>query len=117
MAEDPELEDPVDEHSPPARLGELPPQARLGGLRRRGIYLLPNLFTTGVLFCGFFAIVQAMERSERLNRLQRRVCRPLDRPLIPKVKAADLAAYDDEIDLSADEIEADESDEADSGEV
>ena len=32
----------------------------LGGLRRKGIYLLPNLFTTGVLFCGFFAIVQAM---------------------------------------------------------
>ncbi len=31
-----------------------------GVLRRRGIYLLPNLFTTGVLFCGFFAIVQAM---------------------------------------------------------
>lgn len=29
-------------------------------LRRRGIYLLPNLFTTGVLFCGFFAIVQGM---------------------------------------------------------
>lgn len=29
-------------------------------LRRRGIYLLPNLFTTGVLFSGFFAIVQAM---------------------------------------------------------
>ena len=39
---------------------EGPPQSRLGGLRRRGIYLLPNLFTTGVLFCGFFAIVQAM---------------------------------------------------------
>ena len=32
----------------------------LGDLRRRGIYLLPNLFTTGVLFCGFYAIVQAM---------------------------------------------------------
>jgi len=29
-------------------------------LRRRGIYLLPNLFTTGVLFAGFFSIVQAM---------------------------------------------------------
>jgi CDP-diacylglycerol--serine O-phosphatidyltransferase len=29
-------------------------------LRRRGIYLLPNLFTTGALFAGFFAIVQAM---------------------------------------------------------
>lgn len=33
---------------------------QLGALRRRGIYLLPNLFTTGVLFGGFFAIVQAM---------------------------------------------------------
>src|SRR4030066_56710 len=29
-------------------------------LRRRGIYLLPNLFTTGALFAGFYAIVQAM---------------------------------------------------------
>jgi len=28
--------------------------------RRRGIYLLPNLFTTGALFAGFYAIVQAM---------------------------------------------------------
>lgn len=27
---------------------------------RRGIFLLPNLFTTGALFAGFFAIVQAM---------------------------------------------------------
>ncbi len=27
---------------------------------RRGIYLLPNLFTTGCLFAGFFAIVSAM---------------------------------------------------------
>ncbi len=30
------------------------------GLRERGIYLLPNLFTTAALFAGFFAIVQAM---------------------------------------------------------
>ncbi|MGQ0620242.1 MAG: CDP-diacylglycerol--serine O-phosphatidyltransferase [Panacagrimonas sp.] len=28
--------------------------------RRRGIYLLPNLFTTGTLFGGFYAIVMAM---------------------------------------------------------
>ena len=28
--------------------------------RRRGIYLLPNLFTTGALFAGFYAIVAAM---------------------------------------------------------
>jgi len=32
----------------------------LRALRRRGIYLLPNLFTTAALFFGFFAIVQAM---------------------------------------------------------
>lgn len=41
-------------------------------------------------------ILQAVERSERLNRLQRRVCRPLDKPLIPKVGAQ--AEYDREID-------------------
>jgi CDP-diacylglycerol--serine O-phosphatidyltransferase len=29
-------------------------------IRRRGIFLLPNLFTTGALFAGFYAIVQAM---------------------------------------------------------
>ncbi|MDP2805115.1 MAG: CDP-diacylglycerol--serine O-phosphatidyltransferase [Gallionellaceae bacterium] len=29
-------------------------------LRSRSIYLLPNLFTTGALFAGFYAIVQAM---------------------------------------------------------
>jgi CDP-diacylglycerol---serine O-phosphatidyltransferase len=32
----------------------------VGALRRRGIYLLPNLFTTAALFAGFYAIVQAM---------------------------------------------------------
>ena len=30
------------------------------GLRERSIYLLPNLFTTGALFAGFYAIVQSM---------------------------------------------------------
>jgi CDP-diacylglycerol--serine O-phosphatidyltransferase len=29
-------------------------------VRSRGIYLLPNLFTTAALFCGFYAIVMAM---------------------------------------------------------
>lgn len=29
-------------------------------VKRRGVYLLPNLFTTGALFCGFFAVVAAM---------------------------------------------------------
>jgi len=30
-------------------------------IKRRGIYILPNLFTTAALFAGFFAIVQAMQ--------------------------------------------------------
>src|SRR4051812_32501969 len=29
-------------------------------IRRRGIYILPNLFTTAALFAGFYSIVQAM---------------------------------------------------------
>jgi hypothetical protein len=48
-------------------------------------------------------ILQAVERSERLNQLARRVCRPLDRPLIPKVRGAELEAYDREIELAGDE--------------
>src|SRR5512141_464857 len=36
------------------------PQRRHMDLRRRSIYLLPNLFTTAALFAGFYAIVQAM---------------------------------------------------------
>jgi CDP-diacylglycerol---serine O-phosphatidyltransferase len=42
------MEDPVETQSPP-------PQ------RSRGIYLLPNLFTTGGLFGGFFAIIAASQ--------------------------------------------------------
>ena len=30
------------------------------GLRNKGIYLLPNLFTTGALFFGFYAVVASM---------------------------------------------------------
>ena len=36
-------------------------------MRDRGIYLLPNLFTTGALFAGFFAIVQAMNGRFELS--------------------------------------------------
>ena len=35
---------------------------RVHGERGRGIYLLPNAFTTGALFCGFYAIVMAMNQ-------------------------------------------------------
>src|SRR6185503_7572055 len=32
-------------------------------VRRRGIYLLPNMFTMAALFAGFYAIVQAMNMN------------------------------------------------------
>lgn len=59
---DPELDDveaseesllPIDEHE------ELVDE---GGrqIRRRGIYLLPNLFTLGALFAGFYAVIAGM---------------------------------------------------------
>ena len=51
-------------------------------------------------------ILQAVERSERLNRLNRQVHRPLDRPLIPKVGAAGLAAFDGAIDAEDEVLDA-----------
>jgi hypothetical protein len=45
------------------------------------------------------AVFEAMERSERLNRLQSRVCRPLDKPLIPMV-GSDAEGFDVESDAS-----------------
>jgi CDP-diacylglycerol--serine O-phosphatidyltransferase len=42
---------------------EYPAVPLRGAARRRGIYLLPNLFTTMALFWGFFAIVQAMNQD------------------------------------------------------
>jgi hypothetical protein len=45
------------------------------------------------------AILEAVERSERLSRLERRICRPLDKPLIPH---ADGSRSDD-----ADEVPED----------
>ncbi len=32
-------------------------------VRRRGVYLLPNLFTTAALFCGFYAVISAMNNQ------------------------------------------------------
>lgn len=40
---------------------ESEPMSERMSLRRKGTYLLPNLFTTGVLFLGFAAIVSAMD--------------------------------------------------------
>ena len=48
-------------------------------------------------------ILLAVVRSERLNRLSRKVYRPLDRPLIPKVGAKELAEFDSEIDAAVED--------------
>lgn len=45
------------ENSEPLRMEEPLPQSK----RRRGIYLLPNLFTTAALFAGFYAVLSAMQ--------------------------------------------------------
>lgn len=50
------------------------------------------------------AVFQAIERSDRLARLQRRVCRPLDKPWIPSV-ADEVARFDRDVDAAADDAE------------
>jgi CDP-diacylglycerol--serine O-phosphatidyltransferase len=49
----PRLDLPVDEHEE-----EVSVDGRT--VRQQGIYLLPNLFTTGALFAGFYAVIAAM---------------------------------------------------------
>lgn len=54
-------QDPVDNEGP-LPFGDLVEEVSEGGkkVRHRGVYLLPNLFTTAALFAGFYAIVSAM---------------------------------------------------------
>ena len=53
-------------------------------------------------------VFRAIERSERLERLQSRICRPLDKPVLPVVPAEEAApsassSFDD-IELPGEEI-------------
>lgn len=43
------------------------------------------------------SVLQAIECSERLARLHSRVCRPLDKPLIPK-QGDEASMFDQQID-------------------
>ncbi len=54
MVERPSVAASVDSELPDDVV-ELPPRRR-----RKGIYILPNLFTLGALFGGFYAVVMAM---------------------------------------------------------
>lgn len=49
------------------------------------------------------AVISAMEDSADLRRLRQRVCRPLDKPLIPHVHG-DRQAFDEAVDAAADEV-------------
>jgi hypothetical protein len=50
------------------------------------------------------AVIQAMERSDRLGRLARRICKPLDKPLV--AHAADEAAtFDAKIEHADDAVD------------
>jgi hypothetical protein len=48
------------------------------------------------------AVLQAIEQSGRLGALASRVCRPLDKPLIPKRDNDDGRGYDAPIDRHSD---------------
>ena len=50
------------------------------------------------------AVLAAMAHSDRLHRLTRRICKPLDKPLIPKTPE-DVAAFDHDVDDSEDTAE------------
>lgn len=47
------------------------------------------------------AVVQAMEHSDRLNRLQRRICRPLDKQ-VPTPGEGASASFDREVEAEPD---------------
>lgn len=60
------------------------------------------------------AVFASIEKSGRLDGLQRRICRPLDKPLIPHT-ASDADAMDlDELD-DLDRLDDIDSDQADDG--
>lgn len=71
-------------------------------MQNQGIYANPF-----ALMMDPEAVFEAMARSERLNRLQSRVCRPLDKPLIPLVDGETVEAADDiEVEAEAEVSEA-----------
>jgi CDP-diacylglycerol--serine O-phosphatidyltransferase len=45
---------------PQTKIRSLPKRRKIGPPLRKGVYLLPNLFTTGGLFCGFYAIIATL---------------------------------------------------------
>lgn len=52
-------------------------------------------------------VLHAMQASDRLDRLQRRICKPLDKPMLPKAGADQQSAFDHEVDDSEDVVDED----------
>ena len=50
------------------------------------------------------AVLSAIEQSGRLGALNSRVCRPLDKPLIPKRDGEDQRTFDEIVDATRDPI-------------
>ncbi len=69
----------------------------------------PNLADPFAMLIAPDQVMNAIERSDRLARLQRRVYRPLDRPWIPVKATAD---FDSEIDAEPEIADIDLSDDA-----
>jgi hypothetical protein len=51
------------------------------------------------------AVLQAIEQSGRLGSLASRVCRPLDKPLIPKRDGDEPRSYEEALERHADLVE------------
>jgi hypothetical protein len=60
------------------------------------------------------AVVQAMETSDRLGRLQRRICKPLDKPVTVRA-SAEVDAFDHEVDEVEIEPEVEAQPDAEAG--
>lgn len=63
--------------------------------------IVPNPFE---LMMNPQAVLQAIEGSQRLESLQRRIYRPLDKPLLSK-KAPEAVVHDRQIDQADDETD------------
>jgi CDP-diacylglycerol---serine O-phosphatidyltransferase len=50
-------------HVFPKKMRPLPSRKRMTPPLRRGVYLLPNLVTTGGLFCGFFSVISTFRED------------------------------------------------------
>lgn len=51
------------------------------------------------------SVLASIEHSERLERLQRRICRPLDKPLLRPAGGGDVASHDRAIDEQDDVVD------------